>query len=859
MATITTDTYLDGGTSRTAGETWTINNGATLTIRTDTRWHANSPASMTGSLGNITLSASLGGGFTIDGTKVRWMPFDTGSSVVPAIGTTITKGGVSGYLLGVWADLSNAPTAVGASMPSTGFIKFREVTGGTFSSGALTGISANSTGADVAGWIEIVLDQGTTTSNSAVGSGIQATGDWFYLDNTTGSRGQVLQVPTNGGGSTTTVLGVQIETSAGSGVYEWFPALNSTGWATNALTTDSRAKFVQSLGSGQVRIGNDGTNSIGYLPASGCKVRVPNIFIRQCTTGARATNAAPSTTATTRPQYSFPNGGSLTLSKVMSDMYISPAATGEVSITDTVVDLRLGFTAAQKSITLTRVAVSSVSTLQQTALFISNAKKGFTCTDSVFCVTANLAVIAPTYLANASISNTKFVSVFNKASSNTVIASLSQSSAAFDSCKFWGGRVAISSCDSITFTNSDYIDRTSGDMQTVYSAQAFDISASSNILVDGLTYGDSGTLSNCAQYGSIVNTSNGVNNIKVRNIGSYASPLSTNSNSANYPVNIITTSSNDSNIKVQRVYLTGTRTGIASILDYTCGNVLLEHIYGTLSNTTSINGSDLIVRSCGVSTAATTHANTLGSHWLDSFTSTTAGQILLYFNQASSTTSAYASLSAATGSGLSGDGSLRLRVVSDVYTIEMPYFVKGHTALANTSPTLTGTNTGNHTIEYQIDTGSGWNGTWKTLNATNLSGETITSTIGFKLKIRITCATGSTTNALSCIKIVTVSTSSAQTTELFPLDTVSLGFTNLVVGSEVRCYTGTNPDTSVEIGGVESTSGSTFSFTHAAGGTAGYIMIFALGYQPIYLPYTFASTDTSLLIQQVVDRNYVNP
>lgn len=36
MATITTDTFLDGGTARTTGEAWTMNGGV-LTIRTDTR------------------------------------------------------------------------------------------------------------------------------------------------------------------------------------------------------------------------------------------------------------------------------------------------------------------------------------------------------------------------------------------------------------------------------------------------------------------------------------------------------------------------------------------------------------------------------------------------------------------------------------------------------------------------------------------------------------------------------------------------------------------------------------------------------------------------------------------------------
>ena len=56
MATITADTFLDGGTSRTAGEAWTINGGAKLTIRTDTRVHANAPASM---MQNVMLAGAL--------------------------------------------------------------------------------------------------------------------------------------------------------------------------------------------------------------------------------------------------------------------------------------------------------------------------------------------------------------------------------------------------------------------------------------------------------------------------------------------------------------------------------------------------------------------------------------------------------------------------------------------------------------------------------------------------------------------------------------------------------------------------------------------------------------------------------
>jgi hypothetical protein len=143
MATITTNTFLDNET-RTAGEAWTMNGGV-LTIRTDTRWDANAPAGMTGVLGATTVSATLGGGVLIDSRNVRWMPFDSGTGNVPAIGTNITQTGVtSSYLLGVYADYTSAPSSVGSAMPTTGYLKFREVDG-AFEVGALTGIGASAT------------------------------------------------------------------------------------------------------------------------------------------------------------------------------------------------------------------------------------------------------------------------------------------------------------------------------------------------------------------------------------------------------------------------------------------------------------------------------------------------------------------------------------------------------------------------------------------------------------------------------------------------------------------------------------------------------------------------------------------
>jgi hypothetical protein len=199
MATITTDTFLDGGVARTAGEGWTMNGGV-LTIRTDTRWHANAPAGMTGSFSSMAISSTLGGGILIDSRNVREVWFNSGSGTVPAIGTTITQGGVSGYLLGVYSNLAQAPTTVGQPMPSEGFIKFREVTGGSFSAGTLTGIGATALGADRVSWIEVVMDQATAITVPRLGF-FRTRGAWYeLLETTSGTAGQLVQLPTNGGG-----------------------------------------------------------------------------------------------------------------------------------------------------------------------------------------------------------------------------------------------------------------------------------------------------------------------------------------------------------------------------------------------------------------------------------------------------------------------------------------------------------------------------------------------------------------------------------------------------------------------------------------------------------------------------------
>jgi hypothetical protein len=178
--------------TRAGGDTYNLS-GYTLTIDTDTRYCTNSNATK-GAMGPVNDSSSLGGVLYIDGTKVRIIPYDTGSGNVPAIGTSITQGGVSGYLLGVWSALNVAPTAAAAAMPASGWIKIKNKTGGDYAAGALGGISANATGADVVGWIEVAAPIPQTLTFGRKGT-FRILGEWYAAGLTSGSTAQTIQLP----------------------------------------------------------------------------------------------------------------------------------------------------------------------------------------------------------------------------------------------------------------------------------------------------------------------------------------------------------------------------------------------------------------------------------------------------------------------------------------------------------------------------------------------------------------------------------------------------------------------------------------------------------------------------------------
>lgn len=132
--------------------------------------------------------------------------------------------------------------------------------------------------------------------------------------------------------------------------------------------------------------------------------------------------------------------------------------------------------------------------------------------------------------------------------------------------------------------------------------------------------------------------------------------------------------------------------------------------------------------------------------------------------------------------------AVTLPAVSDRVEIEWPYDILVGSAspyFRNVAPTVTGTNTGNLTVEYSINNNGAGYGSWKTLNATNLNGETLSTR--FRIRFRVTCATAGATNA---IKQLTLETN-IDATVAYPAVLVPIKLRNMVSGSTYAVYRGT--------------------------------------------------------------------
>lgn len=843
-----------GGSVNATLDVYTISNQSTLVVRTDSNACLNHSVAF-GSLDTVAFSGT-GGTLHFDPTYVRVIAYTGGSGNSPAFGATISQGGVSGVFLGAWTNWQSECIVPAAAIGATGFIKIGGVTGGNFAAGALTGITATCSGADVQGWIEVRSPDTATITVPRIGK-VTSTEAWFELGTTNGSRGQILACPTTATNDGV-FAGVQIETSAGSGIYEWYTGVGSQV-ALATTRTDASCKFVWSTTTG-IRIGNDGTNGVGFLPVTGCKVRIPAIILTNCTrtAGGSGARVLPNATIATRQEFVTTGAGYFDLRGIVSQWYMNFSQAFYVKYKSCAINDAMILSEIASPLDVSDCLVSPTQAQSNTALQVTSCFAGGTVQTSKFwrfaMASSNNYVSSLNYVTGVLFTNNLHGSLTLRANATTgAITSTQAVNCTLTNATLVGGRAIFYAAQGCTINTPIYYDHTITTTTTSTNPTSvieFATGANGNT-VDGMSL----PLPANGAYTALVTLTASYNTI-VKNMGTDSvTTLVMNASVTGVAVN---GTGNNDGITMKRVYVTNTRSGVYSFLNSDT-NILVQNSRGDYADTTVMAGLNASYQGVGMTSASTGQTAVYGTHWGSRFTSTTGGFLDLLCNEPTAASAAQCSATGGTPQ-FNSSGSVLLTKIGDQVTWEMGFYAIGFTAFTNSLTTATGTNVtwtsgstwGNHTIEFQVNTGGGY-GAWTALNATNLNAATFNSTTGFRLKVRATCLTANAGNVLTRLAIPLTTTSSDQQTKLYPLSTNTLTITGLVSGSDVVINTS---GTSTTVGEVDA-GGTSFAWVFSGAQTVD-VKIMKAGYSPLQIyGLALTATDTTLPVAQVIDRTYV--
>ena len=860
--TFSTSLNMDGASKSglVNGDDVTINTNATLTRNSDSRWGQQAAV-----VGSISIDAATGGKLLDDGTTVWWVPFDGGTGNVPALGTVgtpdVTRGGSNvAEFLGIWTALGVAPSAAASAMPATGFAKFRTVSSALADNDVLTltggaTITVNSTTGGQRGWLHLVHGEGETFNIPRLGEH-EANGDWFYLGTATGASDEAFQFYV-----ADHCPAIQVETGSGTGVFEWWIAAGTTRAAqTNRAATDARGKVFRNAATGVCTFGIRTGITFGSLLPAGARLRVPNIHYSSSTVTNWTLNTL-NITIGTRIDWTTTSAGAINLDKVSCNAYMSFSQPYSVVLTDCcALEQILVNECATKPI-LTRCAAGIAVAADTNPINITSCFSGVDLIDCVClryeCESGDQGATI-TDCDGVNVTGGKFMcfgdntaATLTRGGTATGALALTRvTNSTVDGATTIGAALRIISCINVTIndhTHADFIENQA--TVSTNAVSAIDINtASADIVVDGYG-GNFAGLTNVHPYNALV-TITASYDCTVKNIATKSAPFDC--GSANACNGIVAFNGNGSGHTVRRCYCQNARTGAVTDLN-SDARITLVDVWGDGADTgfvaNSLNRNARGLRGTNPTTGAT---SVYGTHFYDTFISTTEGRMVFLGNEPTTLSGSKLTVTSGTAK-FTSTGTCKLTTVGNEVTWEMDYFWLGITALNNATPTFSGTNSANHVIEFQYDTGSGWNGSWLTATGANLSGVgAITPATGIKLKVRARCGTAATTNAIINIRITATTDATSQLVE-YPLPGTVLTVTGIVAGSDVfvlAAGTSTIRDQADAIGGT--------SYQYEYTGTESVdIGIIKTGYVPLYVRgYVLGSTDASLPVSQQQDRNY---
>ncbi len=557
------------------------------------------------------------------------------------------------------------------------------------------------------------LDAGTFSAIPNVGSptgtssSITALGNGWYRVNVTinhtgaGQTGQCI-IATSNSATPTYTTGLPTYTgSASEGVYIALSRLEMASFSF--IPTDVRGKHcgVDPI-AGTVQLALRGANNSGFKPPSGCKVRIPNVFL---STTVPADNFAPMLTAlNTRYYIAAANPGPTIKGAVLNwfnlgNSVISDSCSTQFIFSSAISNCCVGVGLIPRS---------------DLALTLSSVFGG-SVTDSRFTRRSNTAVFSSGGSSNIAIRRSRFeliarwqgISQRQAGQNNFVTVILGMSNFVFEGCEVINGQTTLAAGNSNgLFKNFKYADVMTGGTPPLGSSAL--LLQGTNIELDG--FSSLGGLSNVHPYDQIVNlqVSGGYyTNLKMSNIGAPTAPYDCGSVN---PMGYILNGFAGSGATLRRIYTTNNRVGTVV---FTTSSPLLEmfDIWGTGSQFLDLSGPSITSRGGRWSNFRRGGSGCNGTHWDDAYNSTTTGRITVMANEPTAASASQLSATLGTGSGYTGNGTIVLSKLTDELVWTSPYRFYGHTAFGG-GGSCGGTDTQNLIWEYKIDTGGGFGDSW---------------------------------------------------------------------------------------------------------------------------------------------------
>lgn len=812
--TITTDTNHDAATGRAAGENFTLQQGATLTI--DSCPHLTTM----GILGDITMTA---GTVHIDGRYVKEVAYSSGSGSLPtAIPTSITwdSGSSTGKII-----------RYDSGDYSSGVMTITVQTGTLEAADTITDGSWSATVDSVAVGFLVVFGEDQDWGAVDAQSTLRIQGDWYEVGVGDGGDDQTVTLPHTGHQHA-----VWVETGSGTGVYQIWHRVASDGASTifyNDIsqfgnTFESGFVFKQTIGSATLTFG-DSTN--GGVPPSGAKIRIPNVHIGTTTTGAPTTEVNLSTTAT---------GVNLVAPNVNLNVEIDHLngstcvldfrGTNAVTVSDTcwcyattaLTINKVNATVSWDNVALVYPSTNTTGSVIPTVQYeITDNVGGVTINDSLIYGGTNASNVAALYLltmANIDLTGTcKLVSnQQDENSMGTLRGSVAVNVTAETLISLGGPVAAIAGCNNWTIDNLIF-GLPPGRGTTEQNISFINLVSTQSVRVNGGSKATGGSKCGTGAFALLTDTTD----TWIQNFGAVDAKI----DGDGTLTAVISCVGITSYGTFKRIYFDTLNSTAPFGMLNSAANLLYENCSSDYNDEIELDANRVLTKGVhggsggpGSGTGIEDDlVNCIGTCFYDVFTSDTTGFVGLVFNDRGNFHLADVTITAGTPF-WNGLGDLCMYTNGDQVVYEWPYWIKGHTAFVNTDPSKIGVTPTNIDAEYALDTGSGY-GSWTSATGANLSGESIGPT-GFKIKIRLTANTSASSNVRG-FAIYTSTTISDQKNNLYPLSTVSVKVTAkdaasdaAIEGARVLLYASTGSSVTI------TRSSSTATVSHT---THGYV------------------------------------